>query len=58
MAAHFEHENLQGLLEPLCRKLAVIAGNLQALKPIEAIDLTRYRADIFTRKGTERLLQN
>jgi uncharacterized protein YutE (UPF0331/DUF86 family) len=39
------------------RKLSVITDNLQALKSIEAIDLTRYRADIFTRKGTERLLQ-
>lgn len=34
-----------------------ITGNLQALKPIEMIDTSRYRAEIFTRKGTERLLQ-
>ena len=39
------------------RKLAVITGNLQALKPIERVNIDRYRADIFTRKGTERLLQ-
>jgi uncharacterized protein YutE (UPF0331/DUF86 family) len=41
----------------LRRKLAVIAGNLQALEPIAALSLERYRADLFTRKGTERLLQ-
>jgi uncharacterized protein YutE (UPF0331/DUF86 family) len=39
------------------RKLAVVTGNLQALKPIEMIDAARYSAEIFTRKGTERLLQ-
>jgi hypothetical protein len=39
------------------RKLAVITGNLEALKPIAIVDLARYRADIFTRKGTERLQQ-
>jgi uncharacterized protein YutE (UPF0331/DUF86 family) len=39
------------------RKLNVITANLQALKPIATIDPTRYGAEIFTRKGTERLLQ-
>lgn len=41
----------------LRRKLTVIVENLQALKPIAALSLERYRADLFTRKGTERLLQ-
>ena len=39
------------------RKLSVITTNLRALEPVATIDLTRYRAEIFTRKGTERLLQ-
>lgn len=41
----------------LRRKLAVIIENLQALEPIAAFSLERYQADLFTRKGTERLLQ-
>ena len=41
----------------LRRKLAVITANLQALEPVAAMPLKRYRADLFTRKGTERLLQ-
>lgn len=41
----------------LRRKLTVIVGNLQALEPIAALSLERYRADLFMRKGTERLLQ-
>lgn len=39
------------------RKLTVITTNLRALEPIATIDPARYRAEIFTRKGTERLLQ-
>lgn len=41
----------------LRRKLAAITANLQALEPVAAMPLERYRADVFTRKGTERLLQ-
>jgi hypothetical protein len=39
------------------RKLIVITTNLQALEPIAAMDVARYGSEIFTRKGTERLLQ-
>jgi uncharacterized protein YutE (UPF0331/DUF86 family) len=39
------------------RKLSLITTNLQALEPIAKIDPARYTAEIFTRKGTERLLQ-
>lgn len=39
------------------RKLSLIASNLVALEPIAGIDPARYTAEIFTRKGTERLLQ-
>ena len=39
------------------RKLTVITANLRALEPVVAMELSRYRGDIFTRKGTERLLQ-
>lgn len=39
------------------RKLHIITANLQALEQIATIDLARYRTEIFTRKGTERLLQ-
>lgn len=39
------------------RKLTAITTNLRALEPIATIDLSHYRTDIFTRKGTERLLQ-
>lgn len=41
----------------LRRKLAVIIGNLQALTPVAALSLARYQDDLFTRKATERLLQ-
>lgn len=41
----------------LRRKLGVIAENLKALEPVTTLPLDRYRADLFTRKGTERLLQ-
>jgi len=41
----------------LRRKLAVIAENLKTLEPVTTLPLDRYRADVFTRKGTERLLQ-
>ena len=41
----------------LRRKLGVIAENLKALEPVTKLPLDRYRADLFTRKGTERLLQ-
>jgi uncharacterized protein YutE (UPF0331/DUF86 family) len=39
------------------RKLNVITANLQALEQVATINLARYRIEIFTRKGTERLLQ-
>ena len=39
------------------RKLNVITANLQALEQVTTIDLATYRAEIFMRKGTERLLQ-
>jgi uncharacterized protein YutE (UPF0331/DUF86 family) len=39
------------------RKLSLITTNLQALERIAAMDITHYRSEIFTRKGTERLLQ-
>lgn len=41
----------------LRRKLALMVENLKALQPIETIAPERYRTDVFTRKGTERLLQ-
>lgn len=41
----------------LRRKLTVIVENLKALEPIASITPARYREDLFTRKGTERLLQ-
>ncbi len=41
----------------LRRKLAVIVENLKALQKIENLPPDQYQADIFTRKGTERLLQ-
>ncbi len=41
----------------LRRKLAVIVDNLKALEPIASISPQRYRDELFTRKGTERLLQ-
>lgn len=41
----------------LRRKLAVIVGNLQALNRVVALSLPRYQDDLFTRKATERLLQ-
>ena len=41
----------------LRRKLVVIVENLQALEPIAAMTPQRYREELFTRKGTERLLQ-
>lgn len=39
------------------RKLAVIVENLRTLEPVVKLPLARYQNDIFTRKGTERLLQ-
>lgn len=39
------------------RKLNVITANLQVLEQVATIDLAIYRTEIFTRKGTERLLQ-
>ena len=41
----------------LQRKLAVIVENLTALQPIETLPPDQYQGNIFTRKGTERLLQ-
>ncbi len=41
----------------LRRKLVVIVENLKALEPIAAISPKQYREELFTRKGTERLLQ-
>ncbi len=41
----------------LRRKLLVIVDNLKALEPIAAMSLDQYRNELFTRKGTERLLQ-
>jgi uncharacterized protein YutE (UPF0331/DUF86 family) len=41
----------------LRRKLTVIVGNLQALESVTRLPLERYKTDLFTRKGTERLLQ-
>lgn len=41
----------------LRRKLVVIVENLRALERIAEMPPERYRADLFTRKGTERLLQ-
>jgi uncharacterized protein YutE (UPF0331/DUF86 family) len=41
----------------LRRKLVVIAENLKALESIAVISPQRYRDELFTRKGTERLLQ-
>lgn len=41
----------------LRRKLAIIIENLKALEPIATLTLQRYRDDLFTRKSTERLLQ-
>ncbi|WP_447972186.1 type VII toxin-antitoxin system HepT family RNase toxin [Nitrospira sp. Kam-Ns4a] len=41
----------------LRRKLTMIVENLQALEPITGLSVERYRADLFRRKGTERLLQ-
>lgn len=39
------------------RKLALIVNNLQALESVRRIAPSRYREDLFVRKGTERLLQ-
>jgi uncharacterized protein YutE (UPF0331/DUF86 family) len=39
------------------RELTVITTNLRVLEPISTIDSSRYRSEVFTRKGTERLLQ-
>lgn len=41
----------------LRRKLAVIVDNLRALERVVTMPLDQYRHDLFTRKGTERLLQ-
>jgi uncharacterized protein YutE (UPF0331/DUF86 family) len=41
----------------LRRKLVVIAENLKVLESIAVISPQRYRDELFTRKGTERLLQ-
>lgn len=41
----------------LRRKLLVIVENLTALEPIAVMPPQRYREELFTRKGTERLLQ-
>ena len=39
------------------RKLSVITDNLHILEPIAKLSVEQYRSDVFTRKGTERLLQ-
>lgn len=41
----------------LRRKLTLIVENLKALEPVAAMLPQRYRDELFTRKGTERLLQ-
>lgn len=41
----------------LRRKLVVIVENLTALEPVAAMTPEQYRDNLFTRKGTERLLQ-
>ena len=41
----------------LRRKLAIIVENLKILEPIADLTPDRYQTDVFTRKGTERLLQ-
>ncbi|HXF93322.1 MAG TPA: DUF86 domain-containing protein [Nitrospiraceae bacterium] len=41
----------------LRRKLAVIIDNLRTLEQVVTMPLDRYRREVFTRKGTERLLQ-
>lgn len=44
-------------VEIIRRKLAVIAENLAALKPIETLAKEEYIKDVYKRKATERLLQ-
>lgn len=44
-------------IEVVRRKLAIIAENLAALKPIEAMAKEEYLKDVYKRKATERLLQ-
>jgi uncharacterized protein YutE (UPF0331/DUF86 family) len=44
-------------VEIIRRKLAIIAENLAALKPIETITKEEYIKDVYKRKATERLLQ-
>jgi uncharacterized protein YutE (UPF0331/DUF86 family) len=39
------------------RKLAVIAGNLDALQRISGLGRHEYEKDLFLKKGTERLIQ-
>jgi len=39
------------------RKLAVIAGNLDALQRIPGLRRDEYEKDVFLKKGTERLIQ-
>jgi uncharacterized protein YutE (UPF0331/DUF86 family) len=41
----------------LRRKLATIVENLRALEPVTGMTSQRYQEELFTRKGTERLLQ-
>jgi uncharacterized protein YutE (UPF0331/DUF86 family) len=43
--------------EIIRRKLAVIAENLKALKPIGEMTKGQYAGDLYKRKATERLLQ-
>lgn len=44
-------------VEIIRRKLAIIAENLAALKPIETMTKAEYIKDVYKRKATERLLQ-
>ncbi len=44
-------------IEVVRRKLAIIAENLAALKPIETMTKEEYLKDVYKRKATERLLQ-
>ena len=44
-------------IEIIRRKLAIIAENFTALKPIETIIKEEYSKDVYKRKATERLLQ-
>ena len=43
--------------EIIRKKLSVILENLNALKPLENMNIDDYISDIYKRKATERLLQ-